>query len=79
MRTTLAVDSDLDGGDHNPERAPGIRQAFVYLDGIDSSAPLRPAATVTIEQRGCEYGPHSMVATAAAPVETRDAKEAETK
>ena len=47
----------------------GVGAAFVYLDGIDSGAPLRQAATVTVEQKGCVYGPHSMVAAAGAPVE----------
>jgi plastocyanin len=61
--TTVPVTRLLTGPDG------GVGAAFVYLDGIDAAGPLRPAATVTVEQKGCVYGPHSMVASAGAPVE----------
>ena len=47
----------------------GVRHAFVYLAGIESSAPPHPVASATIEQKGCEYAPHSMVVRAGAPIE----------
>ena len=47
----------------------GVRHAFVYLEGIESSESLRPTASLTIEQKGCAYAPHSMVMTAGAPLE----------
>jgi plastocyanin len=47
----------------------GVRHVFVYLTGIESSGPAHPVASVTIEQKGCAYAPHSMVVTAGAPIE----------
>jgi plastocyanin len=47
----------------------GVRQAFVYLDGIASSRPLRPAAAVTVGQKDCVYTPRSTVVTAGVPIE----------
>src|SRR5205823_10054335 len=33
----------------------GVKQAFVYLDGVQSADEVKPAASLTIEQKGCEY------------------------
>jgi hypothetical protein len=50
-------------------RDNGVQNAFVYLDGIESSAPVTPAASLTIEQKGCEYAPHAMMLHAGAGVD----------
>ena len=54
----------LQVGPHN-----GVSHAFVYLEGIESRGPLRPAASVTIEQKDCLYGPRSVVVSPRAPLE----------
>lgn len=47
----------------------GVRHAFVYLDGIASSGALRPAASLTIEQKDCTYAPRSMAITRGVPID----------
>ena len=42
----------------------GVKDAFVYLDGVQSSQDMRPRASVTLEQSRCEYGPHSLAIAA---------------
>jgi plastocyanin len=41
-------------------RDRGIGRTFVYLDGIEGEGALRSAASLTVEQKGCSYGPHAM-------------------
>jgi plastocyanin len=47
----------------------GVRNAFVYLDGIDRSPQVRPREHVLIDQRDCEYVPHSLVAPVGSQVD----------
>jgi plastocyanin len=42
----------------------GVKQAFVYLDGVPTPEDLRPRASVTVDQSRCEYGPHVRAVTA---------------
>jgi plastocyanin len=47
----------------------GVKQAFVYLDGIAVSGAVGPAASLTVEQKGCEYAPHAMTLAPGSPIE----------
>jgi plastocyanin len=46
-----------------------VRGAFVYLDGISTSEPVRPRLSTQVEQKGCEYGPHVMTLAAGGSLE----------
>ena len=39
----------------------GVRHAFIYLDGVDANPPAPPSEPVLVDQRECEYAPHSLV------------------
>lgn len=39
----------------------GIQHAFVYLDGIQSDEKFRPRESLLVDQKNCQYAPHSMV------------------
>jgi len=41
----------------------GVRQTFVYLDGIAPEETALPRSTIQVEQKGCEYGPHAAMVT----------------
>ena len=47
----------------------GLRQAFVYLDKVPATSAPAPRATLEVEQRRCEYLPHSMIAPMGASLE----------
>ena len=47
----------------------GVGRAFVYLDGLRASGPLKRAASVTIGQKDCTYAPGSMVLATGTPIE----------
>jgi plastocyanin len=38
----------------------GVGHAFVYLEGVKTNGTLAPRAAMQVEQKGCEYGPHTM-------------------
>ena len=41
-------------------KSNGVRHAFVYLDGVKAEGAPVPRAAMQVEQKGCEYGPHTM-------------------
>jgi plastocyanin len=38
----------------------GVQNAFVFLDGVKSSAPMRPQQAVHVDQKDCQYIPHAL-------------------
>lgn len=47
----------------------GVKQAFVYMEGVPPSGQLRSTTLPTVEQKDCTYAPHSTVLSAGAPIE----------
>lgn len=47
----------------------GLRQAFVYLENVPSTAPPAPQATLEVGQERCVYTPHTLVVPMNASVE----------
>jgi plastocyanin len=47
----------------------GVQQAFVYLDGVQSSEKFRPRESLLVDQKNCQYTPHSLVVPAGSKIE----------
>jgi plastocyanin len=47
----------------------GVQYAFVYLDGVPSSESARPQQSLLIDQKNCQYIPHSLVVPAGSKIE----------
>ena len=47
----------------------GVRDAFVYLDGIQDAGAFPTPASVLVDQRHCEYVPHMMIVPAGTKLE----------
>lgn len=47
----------------------GVRNAFIYLDGITGTGAPRTQATLEVEQEGCTYAPRSLVMPVGAPLD----------
>ena len=39
----------------------GVQHAFVYLDGVKSDEKFRPRESLLVDQKNCQYAPHSLV------------------
>jgi hypothetical protein len=47
----------------------GVQHAFVYLDGVPSSESVRPQQSLLIDQKNCQYVPHSLIVPAGSKIE----------
>jgi plastocyanin len=47
----------------------GIQHAFVYLDGVKSDENLRPRESLLVDQKNCQYAPHSLVVPAGSKID----------
>ena len=39
----------------------GVQHAFVYLDGVKSDEKFRPRESLLVDQKNCQYAPHSLI------------------
>src|SRR5262244_1610267 len=39
----------------------GVQYAFVYLDGVPSTEKPRARESILVDQKNCQYAPHSLV------------------
>src|SRR5690348_5173007 len=37
----------------------GVQHAFVYLDGVQSTEKMAPRESLLVDQKNCQYAPHS--------------------
>src|SRR5262245_47511874 len=42
-------------------KGKGVQNAFVFLEGVPSGEEIRPRQSLLIDQKNCEYMPHSSV------------------
>jgi plastocyanin len=47
----------------------GVQHAFVYLDGVPSTHKPRPRESLLVDQKNCQYAPHSLVVPAGSKIE----------
>jgi len=47
----------------------GVQYAFVYLDGVPSTEKLQPRQSLLVDQKNCQYTPHSLVVPAGSKIE----------
>jgi len=47
----------------------GVQHAFVYLDGIQSSEKFSARESLLIDQKNCQYAPHSLIVPAGSKME----------
>jgi plastocyanin len=47
----------------------GVQHAFVYLDGIQSSEKLTARESLLVDQKDCQYVPHSLVVPAGSKID----------
>src|SRR5215471_20540517 len=47
----------------------GVQHAFVYLDGVKSSESFRPRESLLVDQKNCQYAPHSLIVPAGSKIE----------
>jgi len=47
----------------------GVRHAFVYLDGVSSSEKLSARESLLLDQKDCQYVPHSLVVPAGSKID----------
>jgi len=47
----------------------GVQYAFVYLDGVPSTEKPRPRQSLLVDQKNCQYTPHSLVVPAGSKIE----------
>ena len=47
----------------------GVQHAFVYLDGVQSSEQLRPRESLLVDQKNCQYAPHTLVVPVGAKID----------
>src|SRR5687767_4566088 len=42
----------------------GVQNAFIYLDGVQTSEKYVPRQSLLVDQKDCQYKPHSLVVPA---------------
>src|SRR5690348_9914750 len=47
----------------------GVQHAFVYLDGVQSTENPRPRESLLVDQKNCQYAPHSLIVPAGSKIE----------
>jgi len=47
----------------------GVQHAFVYLDGVPSADKPRPRESLLVDQKNCQYAPHSLVVAAGSKID----------
>jgi plastocyanin len=47
----------------------GVQYAFVYLDGVPSTERPRPRESLLVDQKNCQYAPHSLIVPAGSKIE----------
>jgi plastocyanin len=47
----------------------GVQYAFVYLDPVPSTEKPRPRESLLVDQKNCQYAPHSLVVPAGSKIE----------
>jgi plastocyanin len=47
----------------------GVQYAFVYLDGVQSAQPYRAQQSLLVDQKNCQYAPHSLIVPAGGQIE----------
>src|SRR5262245_57434347 len=47
----------------------GVQYAFVYLDGVPSTEKPRPRESLLVDQKNCQYVPHSLIVPAGSKIE----------
>lgn len=47
----------------------GVRNAFVYLDGVPADGNYRPRQSLLVDQKDCQYAPHALIAPAGSKIE----------
>src|SRR5262249_14254057 len=47
----------------------GVQYAFVYLDGVPSTEKPRARESLLVDQKNCQYAPHSLIVPAGSKIE----------
>src|SRR5262249_23537460 len=47
----------------------GVQHAFVYLDGVQSSQKFAPRESLLVDQKNCQYAPHTLVVPVGAKID----------
>jgi plastocyanin len=47
----------------------GVQYAFVFLDGVPSTEKPRPRESLLVDQKNCQYAPHSLIVPAGSKIE----------
>ena len=47
----------------------GVQHAFVYLDGVQSSEKFRARESLLVDQKNCQYAPHSLIVPAGSKID----------
>lgn len=47
----------------------GVQHAFVYLDDVQSSETFRPRESLLVDQKDCQYVPHTLVVPAGSKID----------
>jgi len=47
----------------------GVQYAFVYLDGVPSTEKVRARESLLVDQKNCQYAPHSLIVPAGSKIE----------
>jgi plastocyanin len=47
----------------------GVQQAFVYLDGVQSAQKFQPRGSLLVDQKKCQYTPHTLIAPVGSKIE----------
>jgi plastocyanin len=47
----------------------GVQQAFVFLDGVQTTETVRARESLLVDQKNCQYAPHSLIVPAGSKIE----------
>jgi plastocyanin len=47
----------------------GVQHAFVFLEGVQSSDTFRPRESLLVDQKNCQYAPHTLIVPAGGKIE----------
>ena len=47
----------------------GVQHAFVYLDGVQTAENIGPRQSLLVDQKNCQYVPHSLIVPAGSKIE----------
>jgi plastocyanin len=50
-------------------KGKGVQQTFVYLDGVPSNEKPRPRESLLVDQKNCQYSPHTLIVPAGSKIE----------